>query len=147
MRHKTTLLILLLFTLLLCSSVFAEQQSLGTFEKDRCINLLQTCANCTFVNITSVKYPNSSILLGNVEMTKQGTEYNFTICNASVLGDYIVNGVGDVDGVNTVWAYDFKVTMDGYENDMPTGVIIGMSLLGIILVGIGFYLIGGNNVK
>jgi hypothetical protein len=87
--------------------------SLGTFRQYDCISLKQTCANCSAINFTSVILPNSSIGLGNVAATKLGTEYNYTFCRTDLQGNYIVNGVGDIDGTNTIFAYNFEVTATG----------------------------------
>jgi hypothetical protein len=87
----------------------AEQQHLGTFNKDSCIKLIQTCANCTYVNISSISYPNSSQIYGEVEMTKIGTFYNYSFCNTEVMGTYLVSGHGDLDGADEIWNYDFTI--------------------------------------
>ena len=51
--------------------------TLGTFKQNQCLNLVQTCPNCSFINISAVLYPNSTQILGQVEMTKQGTFYYY----------------------------------------------------------------------
>lgn len=114
----------------------AEIQSLGNFKQNECVNLIQTCGNCTYVNITSVLYPNSSQVLGETEMTKSGTRYNYTFCSTSVLGTYIVNGVGDSNGVNTIWNYNFFVTTTGVnrESILNNSIFIFLTLIGILLV-------------
>lgn len=89
--------------------VSAEQQSLGEYDPNDCVRLIQTCGSCTYNNITSLVSPNSTTLLSEVEMIKSGTEYTYSFCNTSMEGTYIVNGVGDLDGTNTVWAYDFVI--------------------------------------
>lgn len=114
-RGHSSLLVVFLFVIILTSIVSAEQQSLGLFRINECISLEQTCANCTLSNITSVNYPNSSQALGQVVMTKIGTEFNYTFCNTSGEGQYIVSGIGDPDGTITTWIYDFDVTATGIE--------------------------------
>jgi hypothetical protein len=108
----------------------AEQQSLGTYEPNDCINLIQTCGTCTFNNITSVLSPNSTTLLYQTEMVKLGTEYTYQFCNTSSWGTYIVNGVGDLDGTATVWAYDFVI---GKEL-APVGINITLLMFFIVLL-------------
>ena len=104
--------------------------SLGTFRQYDCISLKQTCANCSAINFTSVILPNSSIGLGNVAATKLGTEYNYTFCRADLQGNYIVNGVGDIDGTNTIFAYNFEVTATG--NTLSTSKSITYILIWVI---------------
>lgn len=112
---KNYYLLLALAFLLFLPMVNAEMQSLGTFKQNSCVNLIQTCDNCTYVNITSIKYPNSSSALGLSAMTKSGTLYNYSFCSTSVIGNYIVSGIGDLDGELTSWNYDFNINGLGEE--------------------------------
>lgn len=98
---------LLITTISLAS---ASISSLGTFKQNDCVNLLQTCSDCTYNNITLVLYPNSTQALGQVQMSQDGTSFNYTFCDTSTLGSYLVNGIGDLGGVNTIWNYDFLIT-------------------------------------
>ena len=127
--------ILLTFILMafLISFASAEIQTLGTFKLGDDINLIQTCDNCTFNNITSVLYPNSTQTIGEFAMTKTGTIYNFTLSSGNItsLGTYIVNGFGDLDGIDTVWNYNFEITPSGAER-INQGE--GITLFGIIII-------------
>lgn len=131
---KRTITILGLMVLFMILPTMAEQQTLGTFQQDECVDLIQTCADCSYVNFTSVKYPDSSLALGNVQATKQGTEYNYTFCNTDKLGTYIVNGVGDVGGTDTVFAYNFEITKSGNENNGMFNITVFSVILGIWLI-------------
>lgn len=129
---KKSLFLIIFLILIILPLVGAEIQSLGTFRTSDCIDLKQTCANCTYINFTSVLYPNSTELMGEVEATKIGRVYNYTICNATAVGSYIVNGVGNVDGEDTIFAYDFEVNAVGYKRDEGNfGVGVGIILIGI----------------
>lgn len=108
--------------------------TLGTFKQGNCINLIQTCSNCSYNNISNVLYPNSTIAVENIEMTKQDTFYNYSFCFTSTTGVYIVNGYGDIDGVKTSWVYDFSITPNG--SDLNTGESILYALFSVILFGI-----------
>ena len=109
-------IILITLALYLIVFVSAAQESLGVFESGICVNLLQTCDNCTYNNITSVTYPNSTYALNDVVMTKDGNEYNYTFCDTNTTGIYSVNGVGDLDGQHTVWSYTLKITREGDDS-------------------------------
>ena len=130
------------------SMVSAEIQTLGTFKKGDCVELLQTCSNCTYVNISSVMFPNSSQAMGLVTMTKSGTSYNYTFCNANVSGNYIVNGYGDVDAVVTIFAYDFEVNPQGIESTEQRSRALSISvyfMFGIaILLFMGFLFLNSS---
>ena len=109
------ILLTLILGMFFLSFASAEIQTLGSFQQGKNINLIQTCATCTFNNITSVLDPNSNEVIGNFPMTRTVSVYNFTLTseNATLLGKYIVNGIGDLDGTNTIWNYDFDLTADG----------------------------------
>ena len=106
--------ILLMFAFALILLPIVSADSIGTFKQGSCATLIQTCSNCTFVNITSIAYPNSTFAVNTqTEMTKAGTSYNYTFCNISAIGNYIVSGYGDLDGTNEVWGFNFDVTYFG----------------------------------
>ena len=46
------------------------------------------------------------------------------------MGTYIVNGVGDLGGTPTVWAYDFDVTPNGKEFTTQNSI----SYIGFIII-------------
>jgi hypothetical protein len=133
MSSKHYLFVLLLAVCLL-SNVQAEVQSLGTFKVNSCVDLPQICSTCTYNNISTIKYPNASVIESEIAMAKSGTYYSYSFCNTSQLGQYIVNGYGDIDGVLTTWVYDFQVTNSGYQNTTAGSIIyIGLLVFSIIL--------------
>ena len=109
------LLTFLLLGILILNVVGATKSDLGVFKRGDPISLRQVCGDCTYNNITSVVYPNSSIILSHVAMTKSRVEYNYTLAAryTDFLGEYIVNGVGDLGGDSTAWVYTFEVTGTG----------------------------------
>ena len=137
--------------LLLISLTSATQESLGTFKVGEEVKLKQICGTCTYNNITSISYPNSTISLSDLEMTKRGTEYNYTLSGnyTSALGEYIVNGVGDLGGTNTSWAYTFEINMSGVKVTIAQGILYSVLLaLGLLFVILSFYgsmVIDGRN--
>jgi len=142
------LLVFLISLLVISMVVAAEQQSLGTFKQNECINLIQTCANCSYVNISSVITSSSVQVLGQSEMTKVGTIYNITFCGTSLIGKYVVNGVGDLDGTNQIWSYDFEITPSGFTGTLGFYAILLVILGGVITLGFAikegwFVVIGG----
>lgn len=136
MKYKTeiiSIIIGLIFLLIIMPMINGEVQTLGTFKQNDCISLIQTCGTCSYNNITSITSPNSTILLTEISMSKTGTQYIYNFCNTNQLGSYIVNGVGDLDGIPTVWAYDFKITPNGEE--VVTGkIILYFGLMFILLI-------------
>lgn len=120
-----------------CAS--SEIQTLGTYRQYQCVNLVQICSNCTYVNITNVMGPNSLTVLGQQQMTKVGTNYNYSFCGTSVLGNYIVNGFGDIDGTTTVWAYDFNISpTEGNENNTTLFLIFIIASAVLLVIAFVF---------
>jgi hypothetical protein len=132
--------IIILILLYMVQVSYASIESLGVFQKDSEIELIQTCANCTFVNITTITAPNSTIILTDTTMIKNGLRYNYTLPGQSNIGTYSVCGVGDLDKVYTVWCFDFKVTQDGYVAEPNIGLYIALIILAISFMGIGIFL-------
>lgn len=118
MRTLNILIILeLIFsTLLIINLVDAEVESLGTFKVGTNVNIIQTCSNCSFVNLTKVQYPNSTIEIIGISMTKKGTDYNYTFSKTSEIGTYIVSTCGDVDTELTCISYDFEINAIGFKS-------------------------------
>lgn len=127
------LLIIFLF-LFLVPLINAEQQSLGTFKSGTKIILVQICSNCTYNNISSLIYPNGTSILNNINMTRSGTYYYFTLNNNQTVerGRYIINGFGDLNGGLTVWSYDLTVTGSG-DTQASDGLSIFIFILFIII--------------
>jgi len=77
--------------------------------------LYQTCNNCTFCNITSVRNEVGELLLSNIEFDKDGTYYSKTLDggNTTTLGLYTYcYYCGNADESET-GCIDFKVTSSG----------------------------------
>ncbi|RPJ79784.1 MAG: hypothetical protein EHM20_00330 [Alphaproteobacteria bacterium] len=127
MNKKINFFILLILLLSLTSAT-----TLGTHKQSKCIELIQTCDNCTYNNISRVIYPNKTVAVQDLSMTKDDTYYNYTFCLTNDMGQYLVNGFGDVDGVKTVWAYDFEVTGTGFEFNQPRSLMY-VALLGLLI--------------
>jgi hypothetical protein len=128
--------------LLFLPLVAATTQTLGTFPQDSIVALKQICANCTYVNFTSVQYQSLN-LLENTNATRYGTEYVLDFTNTSRIGRYVANGVGDVDGVPTVFSYDFYITPSGADNPSSgQGLILIFSLFIIVIIS-GIFLFAG----
>lgn len=139
-KFNSLLIISLVFIIFSTSLGVSQIQSLEPIRLGDDVNLIQLCANCTFNNITSVLFPNSTQSLGEVVMTKTGTSYNFTLSSANtpVTGTYIVNGVGDEDGIDTIWNYDFEVTNFG-TTITNSGVVYGVLLIIIFAMDVLFF--------
>ena len=123
-----------------------------------CVSIPQVCSTCTYVNLSSIKLPDSSVVIINSNMGKNGVNYNYTFCGTSALGTYTVTTCGDKDGIFQCAVYNFEVTPAGGPESNTTLfimlIVIAVSLLilafmfknyifsflaGISFLGVGVY--------
>jgi len=140
-------LILLILLISLISFSAAQQEHLGTFKQGDCVDLKQSCASCTYVNFTQIILPNGSNTLENVQAQQTGSMFNYTFCNTSHTGDYLVFGIGDVDATDTVFAYDFEITPSGtkFTDALSIPLLIPIGIM--LLVSFFLFFIGGFSKK
>lgn len=145
MNHKIILSIFVM--VLLVGIVMAAQTTLGTFKQAEDITIVQICGDCTFNNITSITYPNSTKILGSTDilMTKSGAEFTYELDggNTTNLGTYFVNGVGDLSGTNTAWVVPFTITPSG--NSGTANIVFFMFII-LVLYTITFVGLFGRNI-
>jgi len=135
-------LIIFMFIVLCYSGV--AQDNLGTFKSGSCIQLIQTCSNCTFINFTSVYSPTMELLQKNIVATKDGTNYNINFCNTTLIGKYIVNTIGDIDGtITTQTPYFFYISKTGGNIIENNNAIFIWLLFLITILGSFYYLFLG----
>ena len=132
------LLVFLSVTTVLADTQIGVIQSLPPVKQYDCITLKQACGACSYNNISSVSYPNSSQAMGQASMIKDGTEYDYQFCNTATLGRYIVNGFGDPNAMVETWAYDFEVTTTGNNNNYSIPLFLALG--GFILLIFAFTL-------
>jgi hypothetical protein len=129
-------LILSIFLIGLGSSTL---ESLGTFKQNQEILINQVCDDATWINISSITFPNSTSAVSNIPMISLGNGrfgYNFT--QTASLGKYDVLGVSDGTCEDT-FSYYFKVTEGGDEFGTPqTIILIGQFCLIVMFLVIGF---------
>lgn len=138
LEFKLIVISLIIFVTLLMPSVLALH-SLGTFKQNECINLIQTCANCSFVNLTLIAKPDSSTILLNEEMTKQGTIYNYTFCDNDLIGSYSYWTLGNIDGEVVTAGVNYIITKTGMKLEQSETIPLLLPLIMILLTS-GFSL-------
>ena len=132
MAKLNIIIILLLITSV--SLVIAEETTIGTKKLNDCIDLIQSCADCTYVNFSSYTMPNGTRKLTEWSATKDGTTFTYNNCNlTNQLGTWIIDGHGDLEGVDTVFTYTYDVTPTG--NPTPGGM--PMFQMGVIIIIFG----------
>ncbi len=145
MKNKVMLSFLIIFFLF--GIVVAAQETLGTFKQGEQVVIKQICGTCTFNNITSITYPNSTEIFGssNIAMSKDSAEFTHTLsgANTTILGKYFVHGFGDIEGIKTAWVVPFTITPSGNSGN---AFIVFHIFLIFILYGITFFGFFGKNV-
>ena len=113
------------------SFVSAIETDIGTKKLDDCIDLIQTCADCTFVNFSSYIMPNGTRVVWEVEGFEEGVSFTYYNCSlTSQLGEWIIDGHGDVGGTDTVFSYTYDVTTTG----KPTPEGMPMFQMGVLII-------------
>lgn len=149
MKSYNALIILVLVIFMSCfvSSQDDTSQMLGTFQQNSPVEIIQICSNstslCDLCNITSIKYPNSSIIISNIEMTKRPSDFNYTLDGniTNLIGSYLVNGYCQAGSEVSVWSYTFLITPTGQEKPNTGEGLSLIGIMGIITLVAGFFLL------
>jgi len=130
-------IIMIMLVLFMVMGFASSLQELPPVKQGDCLYIKQTCATCTYNNLTLIQFPNNqSSLIGEYAMTKSGMVYNYTFCNTTNLGRYYGDGHGDIDGTNTGWGgFTFLVSGSGQEvtQEQITLLIIGLILMFVVM--------------
>ena len=135
----------LMFSLLLGIFLisFASATSIGTFQQNTDVELYQTCNNCTYCNLTSVKQQ-ATTLLTNVEMTKSGTYfyYNLNSENTTTIGKYSYCYDCGNNAESRTGCIEFEITPSGNSG---TSNLVFIIILITIFYFVGFIGFFGKN--
>ncbi len=134
------ILLTIIISIFLISLTTAAISDLGNFKRFDCVDLPQTCPDCTYNNISRITTDSeSTVVLGEVIMTKDGTYYSYSFCNTTTLGTYNVNGYGDEGGVLGTWEYVLHITETGKEevSVLNNPLLILLVSLALIFLFIG----------
>ena len=134
----TLLLILGIVMLSLVSAGNLEQP----IRQNEAFDLVQTCQDCTFVELTSVTYPNKTLTEFSINMTKVGEDYKYNFGNTTQLGTYYYTTCGDLlssasnTRILTCEVISFEVTYTGEKVSLSNIIlpIVLLVLAGICLV-------------
>ena len=119
----------------------AEEKSLADpTEINQPTILLQTCSNCTYINVTTLITPSNNISL-NVPMTNNRGSWIYVLSGTynSEIGTYTYTTCGDSDGSYTCQSVTYEVTRNGEDiSDLQGYIIIGFIGITALLMSIGF---------
>jgi len=124
-----TVAVFLILLLPLCSA------DLGTFKQGDCVNI-KTILNSTWVNISSVTYPNSTTAITNDVMSKIGATWNYSFCRTNVTGTYIYDYY---DNTGAVYVNSFDITSLG-KPVTTGGILVFFVIIFLVLISLIGYL-------
>jgi len=148
-------IVLMLMALMILPLVSATENlaSLPPIKQGACMPLVQYCSNCTYVNITSMSFPNGTVISLNYLTEKFGadTYVNNSFCDTNQLGGYTYGTMGDINGVITSQPVSREVTTTGYMQTTSQGMgsiafLILMMGLTCLFGWIGFKLAESKNL-
>lgn len=120
--------------LLVVAFATAGSSSFGVKKVGSTIDLPQSCASCTYNNITAIEYPNGTSIYLESTMTKNGQKYNYTYTFPDNLqGEYFISGHGDLNGVDTGWRYSIELTSEG-KPESTSNSLFYLGLLGVLVL-------------
>jgi len=118
---------------------FASAESIGTFQIGEEMQITNYCqdGSCSYMTLTSLEYPNGTIIYPDASMTNnnQGFNYSFT---PEVLGTYVFKTCGNPSGKVICNSDSFQITPSGADSSSEN--ILAFIFIGLIFV-VAFVLI------
>lgn len=112
--NRINLVLFLVTLILFLPLISANLESLGTFKQGDTIRIVQVCSDATYINLSSVAYPNSSVAVSNIEMISVGSgEFYYDFNLTDPVGRFDYRGISD--GCEETFASYFYTTPSGRE--------------------------------
>lgn len=145
MKKKTIFFsfFLLIFLAVLLLNTSFSLDSYGYYKQGQGVRITQVCSEATYITITSISYPNSSIAVSNVNMSFSDGEYYYIFNDTNEIGRYDVRFISD--GCEKSAASYFEITKDGspsnlIKTDFQFFLFFSISLFfGFILGALGYF--------
>jgi hypothetical protein len=109
-----------------------SNEFLGTLEQNTTITLTATCDDCTYVNVTAMKYPNGTTQFFNLATTRSNRDFYIPFSTTQETGCYTYTLLGDKGGFNTTAYKDFEITYNGKPN--PDGFLTALFMIGFLVL-------------
>jgi len=120
--------------MLIIPSIIALDTLGEEFDLHQNITITQVCSDATYINITSIQYPDGSRISINEEMTKDGGDFIYYFADTGQLGRYDVRGVSD--GCTYTFAVYFTVGKKVDIQDSIFFIFLLLVLIGILAISI-----------
>lgn len=146
-RHHLSLLLVVLVALFVVLLMPLSTAFLGTYKLESCVDI-RTVSDTANVTLSTLSYPNSTVIVSNVPMSQTGTSFNYTTCRTEVFGEYIYSYC---DGNNVCFVNSFEINGQGQTYTTAQGMIyiVLFALLVAVMIGLLWASIGinGDNVR
>ncbi len=139
MGKKLSCLLLVVFFF---SLVNVSALDLGIYKQGENVRVAQVCSDSSYINISSITYPNGSVAVSNIEMTSAGSgEFYYLFNFTDDKGRYDVRGKSD--GCEETFATYFTVTHLGKELTSASATMyIGFLALLVLVFFLNFFGMG-----
>lgn len=120
--------------MLLSLTFISAGESMGTFKQNDDVRVTQTCADATYITLSSISAPDSTVKLSNQNMTSSGSGefyYNFNLTDQ--IGIYEVRVYSD--GCEQTTTYNFEVTPSGFTGTLGFYIVLLALVSGLIMLG------------
>jgi hypothetical protein len=135
MRNKLLIFLFCFFVIGMVSASTLE--TLGIFKSGEPVRISQVCSDATYINISTITYPNSSAAVSGIEMTELGSgEFYYDFNETVLLGRYDVRGISD--GCSNTFATYFEITTNGKA---PAEGIVVVAFTGLFILFMIFGLV------
>jgi len=139
MINKNIFMFLLVFTMLITFSSALE--GYGTKQVNEQFTFCQVCQDATYITLSSIETPNSTIGIYANMSSMGGGEYCYNYTPTQI-GRYDFRGISD--GCEKSFATYVDVTANGSESNIQTSIIQVLIILFFVGLGLGFYYIKNN---
>ncbi len=128
-------LLILAACLMIFSSLGSVEATLGNFVRGDCVEI-KTISNSSFVNLSSLSFPNGTVAITNTAMNGSGKTFNITFCDTQVLGTYIYDFF---DAEGNVFVNNFLISPIGDAIETGDSIVYIIILVTIFFFFIFFF--------
>ncbi len=126
--------LLMLGIILVSLTLISAGQSMGTFKQGEIVRVTETCADATYITISSISAPDSTVKLSDKNMTSYGSgEFYYNFNSTSQIGIYEVRVYSD--GCENTAVYNFEITPSGFTGTLGFYIVLLALVGGLIMLG------------
>lgn len=131
------MILIIIATFLLVSFSFIVSADYGEVKRGNCVEI-RDVLNTTALNL-SIYYPNFSVAVDGVNMSKDDQRFNYSFCDTNYLGVYRFDYF---DPVGNVYDNSFEVTQLGYRQTTAEALGSSIMLIGFLFLTFLFLYVG-----